>query len=250
MGQRTCSIEGCERQYRAKDLCSAHYMKRWKGFDGELTPISPRPTVCTIEGCTTGGRLKRGWCEMHYQRWRTHGDPLWKNDRHWQHASLETRFWGKAVKGAGCWEWTGDRHPFGYGKMIVAGRKRLAHRLAWELTHGPIPEGLQVCHHCDNPPCVRPDHLFLGTPADNSADMWRKGRGSKPPSHLGRKLSVERIQAIALRTRKLNPEQVRDIREAVAAGATRTALAKRYAVDRTTISNVVKGRHYPLESAR
>lgn len=90
---------------------------------------------------------------------------------------FEVRFWTSVKSSAGCWEWMkGRSDERGYGVTADVGRKLQAHRASWELHYGPIPEGLFVCHKCDNPPCVRPDHLFLGTHLDNMRDMIAKGR--------------------------------------------------------------------------
>lgn len=88
-------------------------------------------------------------------------------------------FWGRTKRDldTGCLEWVGARSTGGYGQVKVAGRCLYAHRIAWAFTTGEDPGPMDVLHHCDNPPCVEPRHLFLGTAVDNAADMVAKGRG-------------------------------------------------------------------------
>lgn len=86
------------------------------------------------------------------------------------------RFLEKVDKSGSCWVWTGYRVQFGYGIITTAKRRERAHRVSYRLHVGPIPDGLLVLHKCDNPPCVNPDHLFLGTDLDNKEDCKRKGR--------------------------------------------------------------------------
>lgn len=88
----------------------------------------------------------------------------------------EEKFWSKVVKSEGCWEWQGAKRSNGYGVIYKKGKSTQAHRFSWMITSGAIPEGMYVCHKCDNRPCVRPDHLFLGTHTDNMRDCGAKGR--------------------------------------------------------------------------
>lgn len=87
------------------------------------------------------------------------------------------RFWDKVQTGRECWEWTASRKPAGYGQISIHGKIRYAHRVAWEIFYEEsLPAGVQVLHKCDNPPCVRPSHLFKGTHQDNMDDRESKGR--------------------------------------------------------------------------
>lgn len=128
-----------------------------------------------------------------------------------------------------CWEWTGATHDSGYGIIGLGGKRdgvERTHRLAWTIAHGSIPDGLFVCHACDNRLCCRPDHLFLGTALDNSHDMVSKGR-ERP------------IRGSANRLSKLTEEQVLEIRRLSAEGVGYRRLAQRFPVDRATIRNII-----------
>ena len=107
-------------------------------------------------------------------------------------AGLEARFWPKVDRKGDneCWPWASKALAhFGYGRLFLAtnsGQAR-AHRVAYALRHGSVPDHLQVCHRCDNPPCCNPNHLFLGTAVDNMKDAARKGHTSPPPHSFGEK---------------------------------------------------------------
>lgn len=151
---------------------------------------------------------------------------------------MSARFWAKVHKrkGDGCWEWRAALNSAGYGVMASApgrGAKTVkAHRYSWQMHRGPIPKGMFVCHRCDNPKCVRPDHLFLGTSGDNHSDMVRKGRGVAPPRQLG----SSNVNA------KLTPAVVRVLRRLAADGVRVRLLADASGVSTTTIHSLLKGK--------
>lgn len=92
--------------------------------------------------------------------------------------TVEEQFWARIEKQDGCWEWTGNADGQGYARFKVDRVTHFGHRYSYELHHGPIPEGLVVRHKCDNPPCVNPDHLEIGTHQDNMNDMIARGRAA------------------------------------------------------------------------
>lgn len=139
----------------------------------------------------------------------------------------EARFWRYVEKTESCWLWTGATAS-GYGRFSIDGTVGAAHRISWEMHRGPIPDGLFVLHNCpggDNRACVNPDHLFLGTLEDNSADMVQKGRSSH---------GTRRPRAV------LTDGAVRLIRDEAANGTKLRALAARFGVSNQTITKVVR----------
>lgn len=117
--------------------------------------------------------------------------------------------WSAFVQRAGddeCWLWLAQRHTWGYGMFRHKTKSRYAHRVAWELFKGEIPAGMCVLHNCDNPPCCNPNHLFLGSPKDNSMDMVLKGRSTAGEKHRKAKLTLAQVEAI--RTDPRNHHQV------------------------------------------
>lgn len=114
----------------------------------------------------------------------------------------ESRFWAKVDRSGDCWLWTGHRNEQGYGKCYLFGRLgRFAHRVAWEYERGPISPGICVLHRCDNPSCVRIDHLFLGTRDDNNKDRALKGRSFHASGSLHSQAKLTEARVLDMRAR-------------------------------------------------
>lgn len=149
-----------------------------------------------------------------------------------RYGTPEERFWRGVQKTRGCWNFRPNREH-GYRQMLVKGRAVIAHRFSWELHFGPIPDGLIVCHHCDNRACVRPDHLFLGTHATNATDKIRKGRAGWPAPHNPSR-GEDRYNA------RLTEKDVKKIRRHYENGtASQADMARKYGLSRETIGKIV-----------
>ncbi len=187
------------------------------------------PRACSVQGCG-GTHASRGYCGRHYQEMRRAGAlPVIS-----PHRPLEERmklFSDRSPCHGGCWVWTGTRSRLGYGMVSVSGRMRTTHRVAFELAYGSIPpgngyHGTCVCHRCDNPACINPAHLFLGTHRENMIDMKRKVRYTK-------------LHGESHGSAKITEAQARDILDS---GGTHRAIAERYGVSRSLVTAIKNGR--------
>lgn len=148
---------------------------------------------------------------------------------------LEDRFWSKINKTDSCWLWTDAPNSAGYGKIKIPNTRidKAAHVLSYEINVGEIPEGLFVCHHCDNRICVRPDHLFLGTHQDNMNDMFSKGRDN---------YGCNPSPGEANGNHKLLESEVIVIKRKILDGDNNKSIARLYKVHHSTISAIRRGK--------
>lgn len=258
---RMCSVENCELRHYANGYCSKHN-SRFKKYGDAMHPVrkrtdKPRPErICTITDCQKSVH-KQGLCSMHWSRLDQYGDPLREPLSHIPlcinpectfHSrkgglcyrclkkipkpklSLEERFWTLVDKTPGqgpdgeCWEWQGYC-PYGYGELSFNGKRVKATRLSWELANNKVAT-LHILHSCHNPPCVNPEHLRQGTPADNAKDKVEAGRQPKGEKTWNAKLTEE---------------NVRYLRQEVQQGRSRQELALELGIARSTLDTVARG---------
>jgi hypothetical protein len=221
----TCAFTGCDRAARIRGLCRAHYRQSWEG-----KPLTPLWTSTRIErACPV--------CQVVFFTWpsrvRTGRGTFCSKDcfNEHQYVPLETRFWRFVNKTDSCWLWTGGHGAYGLISETGNARTLLAHRVSWEIHSGPIPDGLWVLHDCpsgDNPLCVNPAHLWLGTAQDNALDMIAKGRS---PRNCGERNG----------SAKLTWELVRALRARRAEGASFSVLSAEFHIHKMTACDIARG---------
>ena len=149
--------------------------------------------------------------------------------------------WQKIEITASCWNWTGAKHNGGYGVLNFNGKTVDAHRLIYEMFKGQIPDTMCVCHHCDNPSCVNPSHLFLGTKKDNAYDRAQKGRTGANIGLNMKRFPERRAKGERQGSAKLTESDVRAIRELYAMGNhSQRQLARQFHVGKTCIGEIVR----------
>lgn len=204
-----------------------------------ITVKKPPRGKCSVAGCDNEIEiLKHQLCEKHYTRLLRHGDPEFTH-RIWTHSRnnpplvpIEERFFALTERRAGCLEWIGTRNAKGYGRFGLDSWMVYAHRAAWELQMGPIPDGLQVMHWCDNPPCVWLPHLSLGTAKENLQQAKDKGH-LRPP------------RGEDCHNAKLTWEQVDEILHLwETTELTQAELGRRFGIHNSTICRILKNQRW------
>lgn len=167
---RTCKLENCHLKRVSKGFCSIHY-QRIKATG--TTDKKIFPSTCSVNGCTSVGKITKGLCRKHYSRFLRHGST---NTTRIMNDDKKRIMKNCEKSDSGCWEWKKAKRN-GYGQTSVLGKQEIAHRASWIIFRGEIPSGMNINHKCNNKGCVNPDHLYVGTQQENVNDMIRSNRG-------------------------------------------------------------------------
>lgn len=218
----SCSVDGCGKPNYAKGFCKKHY-QRMRSTGTTDDPY--QEMTCSASGCESTAKSK-GLCTKHYTRLIRYGDI--QTTKIIVGDDISRFMSSMVVSSTGCWEWSKFRKN-GYGIAGLNGKLEQAHRAAWMVFKGDIPEGMQVNHKCNNRPCINPDHLYICDQVQNMKDMSDAGRGKW---HKGSDNSQS----------KLNDESVREIKLLIDSGATNRSIAGFFDVSQSCISSIKNGR--------
>lgn len=226
---RICSVPACDREWQAHGLCAAHRRRRecGRGMLAPIKPLKPR-RWCSFPECAKQHYAK-GYCRTHHARLARHGT-VELQPRKPRVVDLAQYIADRTEWAGDCLEWSGLRDKNGYGVVGMRSNTARAPRFVWQALRGEIPAGLIIRHKCDNPPCVRIEHLELGTYLDNTRDKIERGRGADGERNPAAKLTVE---------------QVRRIREESAKGRSRAEVAAEFGMGTSQISRIVRGKSWP-----
>lgn len=203
----------------------------WKGGNASLTCQQCAKTF-DVKPCRA---TKARFCSMKCANdWQSlHPYTGQKRAPRSRRCTATERFWSRTNKSDGCWLWIGRLNSHGYGTISASGKHMLAHRYSYQINVGPIPDGLLVCHSCDNPRCVNPAHLFVGTQLQNMRDAKAKGRMVLPPRLSGDSNPIT----------KLHHHDIQAIRLRWASGESQCSIARDYQVSDALISNLIRGKY-------
>jgi hypothetical protein len=231
-----CLVENCENKYHAKGFCQKHYDNNKNHGD----PLAKKEKQsCSIENCENKYSGK-GFCQKHYDNNKNHGDPLaGKTNSQSKAGTKEYISENSEIDINGCWIWKRSKIK-GYGYPGFKGKSIRAHRLSYLTFVGEIPNNLHVLHNCDNPPCVNPKHLFLGTHQDNMKDRNNKNRQAKGENQGNSKLLQKEVDEIRI----LWSAELAERAKGKGAQLTQKELAKRFGVSQMQISDILNNKSW------
>ncbi len=226
-----CKIEGCERNLIARGWCHTHY-KRWQVHGDPLFTLKPRGRKCSIDGCDNK-HASIGYCAKHERHFRRYGRTTTYLKRY---ESFVDAYEDQVIRNDdGCWGWLGAISTAGYSLIFCNGEKKWGHRFSFEYHEGDIKDKNNICHHCDNPICTNPLHLFQGTMKDNMRDCINKGRFKRAPDESKAKGSM-------VASSKLKEHEVENIKKMIRDGVGNKAIASLYNVTDKNISSIRVGK--------